>query len=68
MKAGDYFEEPMIQEKKRQEKEEECYQESKAKEEELLRYVKEFKDSVVACERQFKQRKMGFILLPSLPH
>ena len=39
MKAGDYFEEPMIQEKKRQEKEEECYQESKAKEEELLRYV-----------------------------
>jgi hypothetical protein len=45
MKAGDYFEEAMIQEKKRQEKEEERYQESKAKEEELLRYVKEFKDS-----------------------
>jgi hypothetical protein len=60
MKAGDYFEEAMIHEKKRQEKEEERYQESKAKEEELLCYVKEFKDS--SLRKAIQEEKNGLHL------
>ena len=67
MKAGEFFEEAMIQEKKRQEKEEERYQKSKAKEEKNS-FVMWKNLKTVACERQFKQRKLGFIWLPSLPH
>jgi hypothetical protein len=50
----------MIQEKKRQEKEEERYKESTAKDEELLCYVKEFKDS--SLRKAFQAEKNGLHL------
>lgn len=58
-KARDYFEEAMIQEKKRQEKEEKCYLELKPRKKKSFVMWKNLKE--VAYERQFLQRQMGLI-------
>ncbi len=45
LKASDYYEEVILHEKKREEKEDERYQRSQAKEEILLGFVRELKES-----------------------
>jgi hypothetical protein len=66
MKASDYYEEVMLHEKKREEKEDERYQQrSQANEEILLGFVREFKESSERKATQAEKNGQQFAALAS---
>ncbi len=65
LKASDYYEEVILHEKKREEKEDERYQRSQAKEEILLGFVRELKESSERKATQAEKNGQQFAALAS---